>query len=103
MKTAVITLPGIPEYGYLPPDVTLAVALVSAEQAVPGAGDDIIRLLKPHFPALPIMLVSVTENGFKAYAPFQTARLLAQLQMEQIYWRDVDPSRPPEDDSSLPF
>lgn len=103
MKAAVVTLPGIPHFGYLPPDVTVAIVLVEPHQAQQGLGDDIIKLVRPHFPTLPVMLVAVTNRGFTSYAHFQTHLLLAQLQTEKIDWIDIDLSRPPQDDRQLPF
>lgn len=48
------------------------------------------------------MLVSVEDNGFKAYATFQTAALLALLQLNQLALVDLDLDTPPPE-PELPF
>jgi hypothetical protein len=50
------------------------------------------------------MLVSIERNGFRAWAPFQTGKLLALLQLETLALREIDLSLPPPDkDEPLPF
>lgn len=81
----------------------LLVALVEPEQANPGAGDELIRRIQPHYPTLPIMLVSVEDNGFSAHATFQTAELLAMLQLERLRFDDLDLDAPIDEGGELPF
>jgi hypothetical protein len=51
-----------------------------------------------------MMLVSIEPNGYRAYAPFETHRLLALMQLEQLTLQPVDLSLPPpEKYEALPF
>lgn len=81
----------------------IAVVLVDSTNMVPAAGDSIIARLQHHFPTLPIMLVSIENNGFRAHAAFQTGELLALLQLKQIPFEDIDLDVPPVRNSELPF
>jgi hypothetical protein len=47
------------------------------------------------------MLVSVEENGFRAWAPFQTHEILALVQTKKLNFQEVDTDFPPE--KELPF
>ena len=80
----------------------VAIALVGANVTEPtsDAGDRIIRLVQPFFPLLPIMLVSIQDNGFRAYAHFQTPTLLSLVQLLAIPWQDYDLANPPAKDYS---
>jgi hypothetical protein len=89
---------------FAPHGSPIVVAIVDSTFTVAGAGDAVIRKVAEHFPALPIMLVSIQPNGFRAYAPFQTGELLALLQLERLDLREIDISLPaPETDAPLPF
>ena len=89
---------------FAPHGSPIVVAIVDSTFTVKGAGDAVIRKVAEHFPALPIMLVSIQPNGFRAYAPFQTGELLALLQLEKLGLREIDISLPaPETDAPLPF
>jgi hypothetical protein len=82
----------------------IIVAIVASEFTVARSGDALIEKLQPYFRIHPIMLVSVQQNGFRAYAHFQTHLLLALIQLENLTLRDLDLSVPPEEvDEELPF
>ena len=53
-------------------------------------------------PTHPIMLVSIENNGPRAYATFDTHVLLALVQLENIRLEPLDLDRPPEE-PELPF
>lgn len=98
---AEVELEAVPEYEYVGPNVRLLLVLVEKEDAVPGAGDAILHKAQRHYPALPPMLVAVTDNGFSAYAHFQTHTFLVLAQMIPITWVEVDLDADP--DVELPF
>jgi hypothetical protein len=82
----------------------IIVSLVDTAFTVAGPGDQLLARLQPYFPLHPIMLVSIQANGYRAYAPFQTHRLLALIQLEQLTIQEVDLSVPPaRDEEPLPF
>jgi hypothetical protein len=81
------------------PTLTVLVVLTESQFTVAGPGDDLLAKIRPHFPTLPVMLVSIEDSGFRAYAPFQTHTLLAYLQIPLIHWHDLDMAAPlPEED-----
>ncbi len=80
----------------------LLVALVDSSSICPSVGDSLLKRIQPHYPTLPIMLVSIEDNGFKAYAAFQTGEILALLQLEELAFRDLDVDQPLPD-QELPF
>lgn len=89
---------------FAPHGAPILVAIVESRFTVKGAAEPLLKKVAEHFPTLPVMLVSIEANGFRAYAPFQTAELLALLQLEQLRFREIDVSLPaPEDDAPLPF
>lgn len=75
----------------------IAVCLVESSATAPATdeGDRILRLLQPFFPTLPIMLVSVQDNGFRSYATFQSSTLLSLAQFLNIPWQEYNLSIPP--------
>jgi hypothetical protein len=80
------------------------VVIVDSEHTFAGPGDYLLRRLQPYFPIHPMMLVSIEPNGYRAYAPFETHRLLALMQLEQLTLQPVDLSLPPpEKYEDLPF
>lgn len=82
----------------------IIVAIVDSTYTTTGTGDELLRRLQPYFRIPPIMLVSVEQNGFRAYAPFQTHVLLALIQLENLTLRELDLSVPPaEIEEELPF
>lgn len=89
---------------FSPHGAPIRVAIVDSQWLQPAAGDQLLAQLQSHFPLEPIMLVSIEEDGFGAYAPFQTHTLLALLQLEQLTLCEIDLSVPPaEKDEPLPF
>lgn len=82
----------------------IMVAIVEPTFTLPETGAQLLTTLQPYFPTHPIMLVSVEHNGYRAYAPFETHRLLALIQLEQLTLQEIDLSKPPpEKDEPLPF
>jgi len=80
------------------------VAVVPSYYTNPSNGPDMLRRLQPYYRQHPIMLVSVEQNGFRAYATFETHMLLALIQLEFLELTDLDLSVPaPEQDEELPF
>jgi hypothetical protein len=89
---------------FAPHGSPIVVAIVESRFTVRGAAEPVLKKIAEHFPAQPIMLVSLEPNGFRAYAPFQTGELLALLQLETLGFQEIDISVPaPESDAPLPF
>ncbi|QOL51155.1 hypothetical protein [Massilia litorea] len=89
---------------FAPHGSPIIVALVDSPFTVRGAAEPVLKKVTEHFPAQPVMLVSLEPNGFRAYAPFQTGELLALLQLETLAFEEIDISLPaPERDMPLPF
>ncbi|MFC5480452.1 hypothetical protein [Massilia suwonensis] len=89
---------------FAPHGSPIAVAIVDTAYTVKGAAEPVLKKVAEYFPALPVMLVSIEANGFRAYAPFQTGELLALLQLEQLHFQEIDISLPaPGKDDPLPF
>jgi hypothetical protein len=76
------------------PTLTILVVLTDSKYTVAGPGDELLAKVRPQFPTLPGMLVSIEERGFRAYAHFQTHTLLAYLQIPFIEWYDLDLNAP---------
>lgn len=90
----------IPVAEFDPYGSPVALAVVPPEYTQPSQGAALIRKIQPHLPTRPIMLVSVMDNGFRAYAPFQTHLLLIHAQLQYLDFFEVDltaepPSPPP--------
>ena len=68
----------------------IAIILVDSANTAPQAGAAMLRQVERHIRVKPIMLLSIEENGYRAYATFQTAVLLALLQLEQVTFADLD-------------
>lgn len=81
----------------------LAIVLVDSADTLPERGAAMLTRLQPHFPTLPIMLVSIEDNGFRAYATFQTSELLALVQLEHVEFVEIDVDAGPADAGALPF
>ena len=78
------------------------VALVDSAFTLPAACDALMARIQPHHPTMPILLVSIEDNGFRAHAAFRTGEILALLQLEQLAFTDLDLDKPlPE--KQLPF
>ncbi|NHZ61313.1 hypothetical protein [Massilia genomosp. 1] len=93
MKSACITVGGS----------VLAIVLVDSADTLPERGPALLVRLQPYFPALPIMLVSIEDNGFRAFATFQTSELLALVQLEHVNFVEIDVDARPADAGMLPF
>lgn len=89
---------------FAPHGSTVVVAIVDPRYTVSGAAEPVWKKVSAHFPARPVMLVSIEPNGFRAWAPFQTGQLLALLQLETLALREIDLELPPHrEDEALPF
>ena len=89
---------------FAPHGSPVVVAIVEPRYTRAGAAEPVWKQVAAHFPARPVMLVSVEPNGFRAWAPFQTGQLLALLQLETLALREIDLSLPPPRvDEPLPF
>ena len=89
---------------FAPHGSPIVVAIVASRYTRSGAAQPVLKQVQAHFPERPVMLVSVERNGFRAWAPFQTGKLLALLQLETLALREIDLSLPPpEKDEPLPF
>lgn len=84
-------------------NIRLAVCLVPPELCNESYGKPLIKRLQGVYRDLPIMLVTVVSNGFRSFATFQTAELLALLQLEKLRFVEVDLSRQPLNDEDPPF
>lgn len=81
---------------------TLIIAIVPSEFSLAAAGRDVIAKIERHLPALPVMLVSIEDNGPRAFAFFETHMLLALVQLETLLLSVLDlRADPPEQE--LPF
>lgn len=88
---------------WTPYSTTIAVALVDSEFTVQSAGQLLIKRIEKYYPSQAVMLVSVEDNGFRAYAYFQTHEFLALMQLDVIAFEEIDLSVPPAHESELPF
>lgn len=88
---------------FAPYGADIIVVLVDSLDTVAGTGDSMLMRLTPFFPTMPIMLISVEDNGFRAYATFQTGVYLALLQLDLIVFHDLNLNTRPPDTSALPF
>ena len=89
---------------FAPHGAPIIVAIVESRWTLKGAAEPVLKKVAAHFPSRPVMLVSIEPNGFRAYAHFQTAQLLALLQLEELAFEEIDISLPaPENDAPLPF
>lgn len=80
------------------------IAIVPSDFTNPLNGPNLLQRIQPHYPTHPIMLVSIEENGFRAYATFETHMLLALIQLEFLDSTELDLSAPPRvAEEELPF
>lgn len=77
-----------------PHGAPLIVAIVPSKFTHPGAGAAMIERIQHHISNLPIMLVSIEDNGLRAYAPFQTHLLLVLIQLENLDLTVLDLNSP---------
>jgi hypothetical protein len=81
---------------------TVLVAIVPSKFTNPEGGPGLIDMIQRQRPTVPIMLVSIEDNGMRAYAPFETHVLLALIQLENLRLESMDLGQPiPE--VELPF
>ena len=83
--------------------VRIALAFVQARHLGAGMGDTLLVRLTPYFFGLPIMLVSIKDSPRRAYATFETAVLLAELDLGRMDEREIDLDMPPPETRELPF
>jgi hypothetical protein len=78
--------------------VRVAVAFPPPAWVVPGIGDALLARLQPHFPALPVMLVSRQPQGVRAHAAFQAQRLVEGVEgagLDALATTEIDLGQPP--------
>jgi hypothetical protein len=83
--------------------IRLVVAFPHPSYVRPGVGDVLLERLMPHFPALPIMLVSAKASNARAYATFDTDALLAGLDLADLVLEKIDLDTPPLMETEPPF
>lgn len=83
--------------------VRIALAFAPARYLGAEMGDALLARLTPYFPGLPIMLVSSKAGKRRAYATFETAALLAELDLKDIEEHTIDLDTAPPDTRELPF
>lgn len=81
----------------------ILVVLVASEFTLQDAGKQMIARIEPYYPTLAIMLVSIEHNGFRAFSFFQSHKILALLQLDNLSFTELDLTVPPIDTSELPF
>ena len=93
IDTAVVTILGM----------HIALVFPHPSYVHPGVGDLLIKRLEPYFPTTPIMLVTLEYGDERAYATFQTGPLLAALDIDQIFLKEIDLDIAPVEEAELPF
>jgi len=83
--------------------VRLGLAFVPSHLALAGAGDVLLAQLSPYFPGLPVMLVSSSASERRAYASFDSAPLLADIDLASVPTHEIDLDVAPPDTRELPF
>ena len=84
--------------------VRVALAFPPPSWVAPGVGDALLARLRPYFPALPIMLVSVQAHGVRAHAAFQAQALVEGCDLKGLKRRVIDLDVPPGlPDEPAPF
>jgi hypothetical protein len=84
--------------------VRVALAFPPPAWVAPGVGDVLLERLRPFFPTLPVMLVSVHRHGVRAHAAFQAQALVEGADLAQLQRTVIDLDVPPErPDGPLPF
>jgi hypothetical protein len=75
--------------------VKVAVAFPPPAWVTPGMGDALLARLQPHFPALPVMLVSNQPHGVRAHAAFQAKSLVEGSDLAALTRVEIDLDLPP--------
>jgi hypothetical protein len=81
----------------------IVVALPHSTYVRPGVGDALMLRLQPHYPGLPIVLVSTQPGTVPSYSTFDADPLLAALDVATLDLEVIDLDKPAYDDSELPF
>jgi hypothetical protein len=82
--------------------VRVAVAFPPPAWVVPGIGDALLARLQPHFPTLPVMLVSRQPHGVRAHAAFQAQRLVEGAGLDALETVEIDLDQPAADGGEPP-
>jgi hypothetical protein len=84
--------------------VRVALAFPPPAWVAPGVGDVLLERLRPHFPTLPVMLVSVHKHGVRAHAAFQAQALVDGADLARLPRTVLDLDVPPAPpDEAPPF
>jgi hypothetical protein len=84
--------------------VRVALAFAPPAWVAAGVGDVLLERLRPHFPTLPVMLVSLHRHGVRAHAAFQAQALIEGADLARLQRTVIDLDVPPERlDGPLPF
>jgi hypothetical protein len=75
--------------------VRVAVAFPPPAWVTPGMGDALLARLQPYFPALPLLLASITPHGVRAHAAFQAQALVEGSDLDGLARIEIDLDRPP--------
>lgn len=75
--------------------VRVALAFPPPAWVAPGVGDVLLERLRPHFPTLPVMLVSVQRHGVRAHAAFQAQALVDGADLAHLPRTVIDLDVPP--------
>lgn len=81
----------------------IVLALPHSSYVRPGVGDALMKRLQPHYPGLPIALVSTEPGAVPFYAFFDAQPLMASLDISTLDLEIIDLNQPAYDDSELPF
>jgi len=84
--------------------VRVALAFPPPAWVAPGVGDVLLERLRPYFPTLPVMLVSVHKHGVRAHAAFQAQALVDGADLTHLQRTVIDLDVPPAPpDKQPPF
>ena len=75
--------------------VRVALAFPPPAWVAPGVGDVLLERLRPYFPTLPILLVSVQKHGVRAHAAFQAQALVDGADLARLPRTTIDLDVPP--------
>ncbi|KGF81646.1 hypothetical protein IA69_11920 [Massilia sp. JS1662] len=75
--------------------VRVALAFPPPAWVAPGVGDVLLERLRPYFPTLPILLVSVQKHGVRAHAAFQAQALVDGADLAHLPRTTIDLDVPP--------
>ena len=85
--------------------VRVALAFPPPAWVAPGVGDVLLERLRPFFPTLPVMLVSLHRHGgIRAHAAFQAQALVDGADLAHLPRQTIDLDIPPAPpDTPPPF